>query len=139
VSIKLSDCRPELRDRILKQITPGPVQEATRVKQDHKPVLNKLETRCRDYLKALCPKSIILEQQLRFKLGNGVWYKPDLALIDLFEPFIRLRLIECKGPKQMKGVAKGVMTIKIAAAQYPKFEWFLMWDESGLKNQRIFP
>jgi hypothetical protein len=45
---------------------------------------------------------------------------------------------EVKGPSRMKGVARGVVMVKVAAAQWPWVEFFLVWfDGSGWHAQRV--
>jgi hypothetical protein len=109
-----------------------------RVRQSDKPLLNGLETGWRDFLRDTEPKgTAIMEQAVKLRLGNGVVYTADLCT---FHPAAGLRFYECKGPSKMKGVSKGLMTLKIAAALYPHFFFVLVWKEDGqFRKQTILP
>jgi len=108
---------------------PQPVAtEAKRIRQDSAK-LNKLESDWLTYLQVLhhANKVTFRPQALRFRLGNGAWYKPDITgFVDG-----KLTAWECKGPKQVKGVAKGLMTVKVAASAWPEVEFWLVWRERG--------
>jgi hypothetical protein len=115
-----------------------------RVRQETKPLMNKLES---DWFRALSSNPEVIKctlraQSKRLKLGNGVWYKPDMTALTVTgitdrETISKEIAWECKGPKQMKGMAKGMMTIKVAASQYPEIEFRLVWRESGQWFQQI--
>ena len=110
-------------------------QNDQRVRQDSKPLMNKLESGWHSVLK-LCDQvdqSTLRAQAIRFKLANGAWYKPDITAIVSGKQ----TAWECKGPKQMKGIAKGMLTIKVAAAQWPEVEFRLVWKQDGRWHQQI--
>lgn len=107
---------------------PGP---ATRLKQDHKPLVNKLEAQFWQILKVRYPENGILVQALRFRLGNGIWYKPDFALLGP-----RITLYEVKGPHAFRG---GFENLKVAASLYPMFDWRLVWKDGPWQEQQILP
>lgn len=143
---------------------PEQIVRPKRLRQDPRPALNKLEADWRNYIKALSfPGAVIHEQALRFKLANGAWYKPDLAAWlygwwysdilafalgrksedkglhypDLVKPLV---CWECKGPKEMKNVARGMLALKAAAHQFPEVLFVLVWREGGAwRTQAVLP
>lgn len=108
---------------------------AKRIRQSSKPLLNKLEE---EYQRILIDKSPyanpkVYPQAIRFRLANGAWYKPDLVSWN----YGNMRCFEVKGPKGMKGQPKGLMTLKVAAAQYPEVDWYLVWKENGQWQEQL--
>jgi len=75
-------------------------------------------------------------QSIRVRLANGAWYKPDITA-KLFGQREALFAWEVKGGKKMKGVAKGILALKVAAALYPEIVWILVWKEAGSWRQQI--
>ena len=105
-----------------------------RIRQDSKPLLNKLESQWFNMLKASGNVHNLSAQALRFKLANGAWYRCDIV------GWVNGRLTgwECKGPSCMKNVARGILTVKIAAAQWPEVDFILVWKERGeFRQQKI--
>lgn len=101
------------------------VAKKVRIRQSSKPLLNKLES---EYLKMLQSHSgcEIFPQAVRFRLGNGIWYKPDFIVIT---PMHDVLGIEVKGPKAFRG---GFENLKVAASLYKWIRWKLVWkDEQG--------
>lgn len=97
-----------------------------RIKQDSKPLLNELEADFFVWLKRNNPDAFIYSQAMRFRLGNGIWYKPDLIM---FNPFTgRTIAIEVKGPHAFRG---GFENLKVAAGLYQHIVWQLAWREDG--------
>src|SRR6185369_15972416 len=93
MGIKLTDIdNPKLRERIHRAdqaqnaITNplGPLKSqldfapAKRVRQSSKPLMNKLETEFYERICNLFPN--VRCQAKRYRLGNGVWYKPDFTI-----------------------------------------------------------
>ena len=126
----------------------GPASEANsapassdgkRVRQDKTEVCgpsNKLESDWGRVLAVTNPTAKIHAQSIRFRLGSGAWYKPDFAAMING----RLTAWECKGPKEMKGIAKGILALKVAASQYPDVLFVLVWRERGeWFTQEILP
>ena len=111
-----------------------------RLRQDTKPMLNKLETRALDYLRAIHPSLRWKTQALRFMLANGLWYKPDLIAFLYGDPEHWMVAYEVKGPHSFRG---GFENLKMAASRYPDIAWFLIWEESPRSNrwltQEILP
>lgn len=131
-------------------IVKGALQEVKvgrRVRQDTKPLMNKLESEWFEVLKRDYPGEVIRPQAKRFRLAAGAWYKPDFtAVLEYREPgSVDVRCYsevawECKGPRQMKGVARGTLAIKAAAGQYPEVRWVLVWKECGQwRQQEVLP
>ena len=102
-----------------------------RLRQSQKPP-TKLEADWRAHQEALFPSTKFRAQAIRFRLANGAWYKPDLmAWMDG-----KMFCWETKGPKQMKNVARGILTIKFAASAWPEVLFVLVWRENGKWNQQ---
>lgn len=108
-----------------------------RIRQSQKPLLNKLEEEWLDCLKLQFMD--ISSQSLRFKLGNGIWYKPDFVAWPRGLESIdhRMRAYEVKGPFAHRG---GFENLKVAAHQYPQIKWTLCWKQDGKwKEQTVLP
>jgi len=118
-----------------------------RVRQETAPLMNKLES---DWFANLRRQPEVNQATLRaqakkFKLANGAFYKPDMTALvttadeqDAHEAAVTKEVAwECKGPKQMKGMSKGMLTIKVAAAQWPEVEFRLVWRQAGRWHQQI--
>lgn len=106
-----------------------------RMRQDHGPKLNKLEAAFKQVLLRELPSGVQLhEQALRFRLGNGVWYKPDFAA----QPGGALTCWEVKGPRAFRG---GFENLKLAATAYPGVRWVLVWRDprKGWLKQEVLP
>jgi hypothetical protein len=112
---------------------PAPATPAKRIRQSGQE-LNKLETRfLNEYLLPYHQADRIKAQSLRFRLGNGIWYKPDFTLA---EPGERLICYEVKGPFAYRG---GMENLKVAASQYQWIDWFLAWNDLEWKIQHVLP
>lgn len=114
----------------------GPPAPARRIRQDTKPLLNKLETEFRSMWLNEHAGCHLLEQSIRFRLGNGIWYKPDFVW---FPPmsYIRPHAYEVKGPHAFRG---GFENLKVAAGMYTEVQFILCWKEDGVwKEQRVLP
>lgn len=115
----------------------GYPRKGKRIRQSHKPLLNKLEREFQEWFTRLVPiesNHFFMAQAMRFRLANGVWFKPDFVFI---RPLSPLRIFEIKGPHAFRG---GLENLKVAAHQYPMFEWTLVWREKGeWKFQQVLP
>ncbi len=77
-------------------------------------------------------------QSFRVRLANGAWYKGDVTACRKGLP--RIHVFEVKGGAKMKGVAKGILAIKVAASQYPEICWTLVWKDRGVwRQQEVLP
>ncbi len=107
-----------------------------KIRQGDKPP-NKLEASWRRHIEAQHPGVAFRAQAIRFRLANGAWYKPDLMA------WLNGRVVcwETKGGKGMKGHARGMITVKFAAATWPEVLFILVWkDETGSwKHQEVLP
>lgn len=146
MSYKLSQFNQKTADKILAQIARDdagkskpeePVRAVKksdkRIRQGEKPP-NKLEADWRLHMESITSITKFRAQAIRFRLANGAWYKPDLMA------WLGGKMVcwETKGPKQMKGIARGVLTIKVAAALWPEVQFILVWRENGVwKNQVV--
>lgn len=109
------------------------IGKAKRLRQDPKPLMNKLEQRLFDYLQRLYPRVKLHAQAKRFRLANGLWYKPDItAVIDGRET-----AWEAKGPHAFRG---GFENLKFAATAWPEVRWLLVWkNDDGWRTQEVIP
>lgn len=118
----------------LREVTSG-----KRLRQNPKPLLNKLETQWFEYLKATLPKDALptlRAQAIKLKLCNGSFYKPDMSAT------VAGRLIcwETKGPRFGKGNARGTLVIKFAASAWPEIQFIYASKEHGeWRTQVVLP
>lgn len=92
---------------------------------------NKLERAALEYLKRTRMGWEFEEQAIRFRLANGLWYKPDIVCLEHHTCF------EVKGPHAFRG---GFENLKMAASVYPRLAWYLLWKENGKWcEQRVLP
>lgn len=132
-----------LNPHIYGGIAPAPAVEGKRVRQDLKPLMNKLEAA---WFAVLNLQNVNYPrpraQAKRYRLANEAWYKPDVTASCWPQedgPDIETAW-ECKGPKEMKNMARAMLTIKVAAAAWPEVAFYLVWKEDGgWKQQRILP
>ena len=105
----------------------------SRIRQSSKPLMNKLETEWFNICKKCYPENCqVLAQALRFRLGNGIWYKPDVIVMAG-----KVYAYEVKGPYSFRG---GFENLKVAAGLYHSIGWTLVWKEDGeWKEQEVFP
>lgn len=118
----------ESADGLKKDIAREIPRPGKRIRQSTKPLMNKLE---REFYNQLPGKDHIMVQAVRFRLANGLWYKPDFVL------WAAQIAYEVKGPHAFRG---GFENLKMAAATYPGIVWILVWKENGeWRNQRVLP
>jgi hypothetical protein len=126
------------RKRVNSTAAPG-----VRIRQSSRPLMNKLEAEWFAILSAQFPNYPRPRAQAkRYKLANGAWYRPDVTSSSWPDDggWAKETAWECKGPKQMKNVARGMLTIRFAAAQWPEVAFWLVWKENGQwKMQRVLP
>lgn len=121
-----------------------PSKAKKRIRQDAKPLMNKLESEWCEMLKRHAVETgwegghkgyvfNIRVQAKRYRLGNGIWYKPDFTgTVDLRET-----AWEVKGPHAFRG---GFENLKVAASAYPEIKWVLAWKEQGRwLTQEVLP
>jgi hypothetical protein len=114
---------------------PLPAKKAKRIRQDEKPLMNGLEQAWFDILNVQFPNyPRPRPQSKRYKIANGGWYQPDITATEwpCPNPPARETAWECKGDKKMKGVSKGILTLKTAAHEWPEVRFVLVWkDQHG--------
>ena len=112
--------RGEAVSNVLVEVAP----ELKRIRQSAKPLENKLEREFREYLERQYPHVKIYAQAKRYRLANGLWYKPDCVF------FLdgRETVYECKGPHAFRG---GFENLKMAATTYQDSDWWLAWKVDG--------
>lgn len=95
-----------------------------RIRQSAKPLLNRLEE---EYLSELSKGSSrpAYAQAIRFRLGNGIWYKPDFVIFNYAN---RTLAYEIKGPHAFRG---GFENLKVAASLYPAVKFILVWKDNA--------
>lgn len=104
-----------------------------RIRQSSKPLMNKLEFSFYSYLSAFYPSFSFHAQSIRFKLGNGIYYKPDLVCFGWGDK-PRACCWEVKGPYAFRG---GFENLKVAAHAYPEVEWRLAWKIGNEWQQQL--
>lgn len=106
-----------------------PTKPPKRLRQSSKPLLNKLEQAFKTEYLDLWGYRKALPQAIKFRLGNGIAYKPDF--VDL--TVLPVKAWEVKGPHAFRG---GFENLKVAAGLYPDVQWFLAWKEDNLWRQQ---
>lgn len=87
--------------------------------------MNKLEGDFLSYLQSVYTDQRIVPQGMRVKIATGAWFK-----VDFFIP-AKLVAYEVKGPKVMQNQqSRQLLALKVAAAQWPEIEWWLVWKEN---------
>lgn len=109
-----------------------------RIRQSRRPLLNKLETEWLSQLDRHIGPGQAKAQAKRYKLGNGIWFKPDFtATVKLVGGFTQETAWEVKGPHAFRG---GFENLKVAAHEWPEVRWILVWKENGLwREQQVLP
>lgn len=100
-----------------------------RIRQNAKPLLNKLEA---EYLRILQVRRVgVRSQAITLKLANGVRYTPDFFQLDSVEAW------EVKGRHAWED---SLIKLKFAAKEYPEIRFTLVWKEDGQwKEQTVLP
>lgn len=92
-----------------------------------------------DYLKPMLAAGEINRyrfESIRLKLANGGWYKCEWTAVNAAGVLV---FFEVKGGRPRQREA-GILTIKVAAAAYPEFQFFLaQWKDGEWTIQRILP
>lgn len=125
---------------------PEEIRKKHRIRQDRSQP-NKLEREWMGRLATDFPDEQFHFNAMRFRLGNGVWYKPDFFCFDHHWPedasrsfkgiHARPTAWEVKGPKAWRG---GFEFLKIAASSWPKIRWVLVWkDDGGWNEEEVLP
>lgn len=99
---------------------------------------NKTEAECAAYINALRPDDFIVQQDITFRLANGLRYTPDLVLWSSFAGL--LDAIEVKAERRRDArwaTDDSKAKIKIAAKMFPFIRWRLMWKESGQWKEQV--
>jgi len=120
-----------------------PCKPSKRIRQSGKPLMNKLELEWFTIVSTLFPNYPRPRAQAkRYRLANGAWYKPDVTATSWPQtdgPATETAW-ECKGPRKMKNMARGMLAIKFAAAAWPEVAFFLVWKDAGCwQQQRVLP
>lgn len=102
-----------------------------RIRQSSKPLMNKLETEFLEQLKAWYP-SKFYAQSVKFKLGNGVTFCPDIFCFNWNGE--GAAAWECKGPHAWDD---SIVKLKCFAALYPEIKVHLAWKDKKLGAFRV--
>jgi hypothetical protein len=104
-----------------------------RIRQDSKPLMNKLEMEWFNRLGGMASTRNLRAQAIRVKLANGLWFKVDITcIIDG-----KMTCFEVKGSFAFRG---GFENLKSAASLFPEWDWFLVWKDDGQwKSQKVLP
>ena len=109
--------------------------EGKRIRQRSGPLMNKLEAEWFEILKASGWMNNLRPQARRYKLGNGIWYKPDITGNDTRDG--RETAYEVKGPHAFRG---GFENLKVAAGLWQEVKWILVWKKDGdWQQQEVLP
>lgn len=103
-------------------------RQARRIKQDHKPLMNKLEAEYLRILQARYPAAKILAQAVTVKLGNGCRFCPDLFSFNFKQAW------EIKGRYAWDD---SIVKLKVAATMLPEITWVLCWKQDGRWQEQI--
>lgn len=98
-----------------------------RIRQNQKPLMNKLESDFYEILKRTNP--LARAQAFKLRLGNGIVYTPDF--IDL--TVLPVTAWECKGPHAFRG---GFENLKVAASLFTEVLFVLVWRKDGQWKQQ---
>jgi hypothetical protein len=102
-----------------------------RLRQDTKPLMNKLEREFFDHISQQYPNYPRPRAQAkRYRLGNGIWYKTDFTASSWPSedgPAMETAW-EVKGPHAFRG---GFENLKVAAGLWPEVQWILVWKEEN--------
>lgn len=104
-----------------------------RIRQSAKPLLNNLEKEYADELKRRYGNlnDGFKYQALKLRLGNGVWFCPDI-----WHPVLQ-RCWEVKGPHAWED---SLIKLKVVAGLYPEIRFILAWKQDSVwQEQRILP
>ena len=107
-----------------------------RVRQSGKPLMNRLETGFLTQLRNLHVGQdvTIRSQSLTFRLCNGVTLRPDFVV------FLAGQRPVCEEVKGKHAWEDSLIKLKMAAQEWPEFEWRLNWRENGMWHmQTILP
>lgn len=123
---------------ILNHIPDAGKKVAKRVRQGEPP-LRPWESEWKNHLQNCTIWNHVKAQSIRLRLANGAWYKADVSAVENGDNR-QLHLFEVKGGKKMKGYAKGILALKVAASQYPEIIFHLCYKEDGCwKTETLTP
>lgn len=106
-----------------------------RLRQDTKPLMNKLESEWFAILQKSGWMTNLRAQAKRYRLGNGIWFKPDATGRDTRDG--RETAYEIKGPHAFRG---GFENLKVAATTWSEVRWLLVWKDHGeWRQQEVLP
>lgn len=111
-----------------------PARPSRRIRQDTKPLLNKLETKFLNRIKDLYPNYPPIRAQAKtFRLCNGVRFTPDLScsIWPVENGAARETCWEIKGPKSWDDA---IVKVKMAAHEFPEICWRFVWKDKTTKE-----
>lgn len=116
------------------QQRPAGQPASPRIRQDSKPLLNKLETEFLARVKDLYPNYPPVRAQAKtFRLCNGVRFTPDLScsIWPVEGGPSRETCWEIKGPKSWDDA---IVKVKMAAHEFPEICWRFVWKDKISKE-----
>lgn len=133
--LPISEATKRLNPHLYEMVDVATPTKGKRIRQSTKPLLNKLEQEWRTVLEQVYPDILITGNETKFRLANGLWYKPDFIVWGMDA----VRCYEVKGPHAFRG---GFENLKMAASKYPEFKWTLVWRDKETKEwkeQHVLP
>lgn len=126
--LTLADLPARYQAQVTGQAKPAPIVKPM-LRQSAAPKLNKTEAAWGDYLRAYFPGSIVHAQEITLRIANGCRYTPDFSVIHKDAP---PTFFEVKGHMRDDAAVK----IKVAAAQFPAWAFWLVWRKAGQWQQQ---
>ena len=129
--LTISDLPPRYQAQVLGQrVAPELAPAKPMLRQSAAPKLNKTEAAYLEVLRDRYPGCDVHAQCITLKLANGCRYTPDFAVFG--DGLIEFH--EVKGHMRDDAAVK----IKVAAAQFPAWAFWLVWRKGGQwQQQRI--
>lgn len=127
------------RPQVIQEIpVPTEAKPAKRIRQSIKPLLNGLESEYYELIRNKYPNFPPVRcQAKKFRLGNGIFYTPDLS-VSLWPRPIGPSCETCFEVKGSHAFRGGFENLKVAASTYPEVRWLLVWKEGGeWKEQEV--
>jgi hypothetical protein len=126
--LTLADLPARYQAQVTGQTKPAPAAKPM-LRQSAAPKLNTTEAAWGDYLRATLPSCPVLAQAITLRLANGCRYTPDFAQVtqEGIPAFY-----EVKGFMRDDAAVK----IKVAAAQFPAWAFWLVWRKAGQWQQQ---
>lgn len=100
-----------------------PLPPKKRIRQNTKPLSNKLEAEFGQYLKLIHHGATMYEQSITVRLANGLRYTPDWVVCEHGN-------VICYEVKGKHVWDDSIAKLKMAASVYPMWIWSLAWKDN---------